>query len=204
MEKLVDGFPHYKVTDDERIFSRYSSRSSYVDAASPWTEIFPSKEKSGYMVVTLVHKSFVQKKRVHRLIAEAFIPNPENKKEVNHKDGIKTNNIMSNLEWRTRSENAQHAFDQGLEKMTFETAKKISASNLKLTLQEEKEIIDLYKTGEYSIRQLTKKLNHSHHIIRHVIDGTYHTQIKKTPESKHPIDVAFWKTYGKSIWEIGR
>ena len=122
MEKLVDGFPHYKVTDDGRIFSRYSSRSSYVDAASPWTEIFPSKEKSGYMVVTLVHKSFVQKKRVHRLIAEAFIPNPENKPYVNHIDGDKTNYHPSNLEWVTASENSIHAVITGLSERTYKVS----------------------------------------------------------------------------------
>ena len=120
MEKLVDDFPHYKVTDDGRIFSRYSSRSSYVDAASPWTEIFPSKEKSsGYMVVTLVHKSFVKKKRVHRLIAEAFIPNPENKPYVNHIDGDKTNYHPSNLEWVSASENSIHAVATGLATNTY-------------------------------------------------------------------------------------
>jgi hypothetical protein len=71
----------------------------------------------GYMIVVLskngIHKSI----RVHRLVADAFLPNPESKTEVNHIDGNKANNRVSNLEWATRNENMSHAFTTGLAKI---------------------------------------------------------------------------------------
>lgn len=69
---------------------------------------------NGYYCVGLSRKDDYKKVRVHRLVAKHFIPNPDNKKEVNHIDGNKLNNNVSNLEWSTRSENIKHAFLNGL------------------------------------------------------------------------------------------
>ncbi|MBF0675569.1 HNH endonuclease [Pseudomonas sp.] len=76
----------------------------------------PSIKKCGYAYVGLWSAGAKKPAycRVHRLVAEAFIPNPDEKTDVNHKDGIKTNNDFQNLEWMTRSENIQHGFDMGL------------------------------------------------------------------------------------------
>ena len=60
----------------------------------------------GYKTVPLGHAQF---KRVHRLVAQAFIPNPDDKPMVNHKDGNKSNNTVANLEWCTAEENMRHA-----------------------------------------------------------------------------------------------
>lgn len=86
-----------------------------------WRGVVLSKKKnivlkngrttSGYYTVSLNRKSFY----IHRLVAEKFIPNPENKPCINHIDGDKSNNHISNLEWVTYSENMQHASKNGLQ-----------------------------------------------------------------------------------------
>lgn len=75
-------------------------------------------QNNGYLVVNLSKKTEVSRKSIHRLVAQAFIPNPERKAQVNHKDGNKQNNCVSNLEWCTDSENKRHAFKTGLNKHT--------------------------------------------------------------------------------------
>ena len=73
-------------------------------------DIKKSHNSYGYRLVSIKGKRFI----VHRLIAMAFIPNPENKPEVNHKNGIKNDNRLENLEWVTHEENHIHASINGL------------------------------------------------------------------------------------------
>lgn len=69
--------------------------------------------KAGYPQVVLTKDKEKKNYSVHRLVAEAFIPNPENKEQVNHIDRNKENNNISNLEWVTHQENADHAVASG-------------------------------------------------------------------------------------------
>lgn len=68
----------------------------------------------GYKVVSLWSHNVGKVFLVHRLVAETFIENPQNKRQVNHLDGDKTNNHISNLEWATVSENIDHAYEHKL------------------------------------------------------------------------------------------
>lgn len=74
------------------------------------------KDKAGYLVVNICKPKFKKMMKVHRIVANAFIPNPENKPTVNHINGIKNDNRVENLEWATSSENMFHAFATGLKK----------------------------------------------------------------------------------------
>ena len=76
------------------------------------------KTLRNYLGVKLSKNNIKKFKSIHRLVAETFIPNLENKKQVNHIDGNKLNNCVDNLEWCTASENTKHAFKIGLEKPT--------------------------------------------------------------------------------------
>ena len=76
-------------------------------------------DRCGYREVLLSEFGNTNQYRVHRLIAETFIPNPKNLPCVNHKDGNKLNNAVDNLEWCTRSENVKHAYANGLERKIY-------------------------------------------------------------------------------------
>lgn len=84
-------------------------------------KVFNSKGKEliggisdGYRYVDLYKNSIKHRKKIHRLVAQAFIPNPENKPFINHIDGNRQNNNVTNLEWCTNQENQIHALKYGL------------------------------------------------------------------------------------------
>jgi len=86
----------------------------------------------GYKRVSLWIDGKMKVKQTHRAVAETFIPNPDNKTQVNHINGNKTDNFLTNLEWCTAKENSQHAHDNGLSKVVHseETKQKISKANI--------------------------------------------------------------------------
>lgn len=91
----------------------------------------PAKNNRGYLRLGLSGNGKVRYDSVHRLVAEAFIPNPKNLPEVNHIDGNKLNNRVENLEWVTKGENQIHAYKTGLRKTT-ERQREASRKNIEI------------------------------------------------------------------------
>lgn len=82
----------------------------------------PKRNHDGYLRIQLWEKGRCEFVAIHRLVAEAFIPNPEGKPFVNHIDSNKQNNLVDNLEWCTQKENINHAWENGLSHRPKNTA----------------------------------------------------------------------------------
>ena len=129
---LFDG--KYEITTEGLVYSNVGTRKTLKGKTT----------KEGYRMVVLTVNGKKIYKNVHRLVAENFLPNPEHKPEVNHKDGDKLNNQVSNLEWCTSSENQEHARDTGLQKY-------------KINMEIAEDIRKLYSDGGWSHNSLGLK-----------------------------------------------
>lgn len=107
LKGIVEHGANYKVSNTGKVWSdTYAGRLLGQDLT-----------KAGYLRAALSYEGTTKKYAVHRLVALAFIPNCENKEQVNHRDGDKINNHVDNLEWVTAKENKQHAFNTGLNQL---------------------------------------------------------------------------------------
>lgn len=155
MKKIKD-FENYSIDENGRVWSHVIQRF-----------IKHQMNKHGYLTVKLSKDGKKTHKSIHRLVAEAFIPNPENKKEVNHINGIKTSNYVDNLEWATRSENARHCWNNGLQKVSNKRIIKVIDSLSKI-------VLDL-QTGVYynSISEAANVYNIPPMSLSSMLNGKY-------------------------------
>lgn len=126
-------------------------------------------KKDNYLEVSISMGSRQNVKHclVHRLVAEAFIPNPESKPQVNHKDGNTTNNQVTNLEWVTNQENITHSIITGLKP----NDRGENSCNSKMTKEQVQWCRDVYKPRdkEFSCRALAKMFNVSKSTMSYIL-----------------------------------
>lgn len=101
---------------------------------------------------------------IHRLVAIAFIPNPDNKPQVNHKDGNKSNNAVWNLEWVTNSENLIHAFETNL----LKSRPGEEHHNASITDDDARYICELLSTNLYSYDEIANIVGTSYTVVRKI------------------------------------
>ncbi len=135
----------------------------------------------GYSYITLSfgNRNKVKKRYVHRLVAYVFIPNPNNKPQVNHKDGNKMNNNLENLEWCTQRENTIHAYKTGL----YDINSHFSGINNVNSKLSEENIIYIrnkykFKDKNYGSIQLGKMFNVTHTTILNIVKNKSYNNIK--------------------------
>jgi hypothetical protein len=164
--RQLERYPIYLFSSDGSIYSlRYKKKMK------------PAKDKKGYLRTMLTDKYGDSKTvKVHRLIAEAFIFNPENKPQVNHINGIKSDNRVENLEWVTAKENTKHAIEKGLfvfqtpEKSVNKTIKKGSLNGQsKLTELQVIEIRDKFIPRKYTRKMLSKEYGVAEATIKDIV-----------------------------------
>ena len=133
--------------------------------------ILPQKHKHGYLQVGLSKDGKVIRYLIHRLVAKTFIPNPLNLSQVNHKNGIKNDNRVENLEWCDNSYNSKHAHDNGLR--THKILVGENARNAKLSEADVNEIRTKYKSKILNQKELSLEYGVTQATISNIINNKH-------------------------------
>jgi hypothetical protein len=152
----------------------------YVVRNNKLKKLKPSLINPGYYTVVLTNEMGRKKFYIHRLLATYFIPNPKNLATVNHINGVKTDNSITNLEWLSKEDNNKHAFATGLQaKRENRLCTKINNSTM----------VALYNdghSGNFSVSELANKYGLTEGYIRELSRGLYNKELNLIP-FKHAI-----------------
>lgn len=145
MFRKIDVNPNYSIDENGNV--RNDKRNRLITP-------YDNKSGRGYLYVCLYNKHIKQGAYgVHRLVAKAFIPNPENKPYVNHKDGNTKNNNVNNLEWVSPLENVIHAAKELNIMTAYSNANKNRSKPIKQIDMKTNEIVAVYKSVNEASRQ---------------------------------------------------
>lgn len=115
-------------TEEKLYISNHGRVKSYLRNKIDGYILTPTKDAKGYLRLRVTLKGKKISYKIHRIVAEAFIPNPLKKQQVNHVDGNKANNTIANLEWCSNMENSQHAINNGLWQNVFAASARTNES----------------------------------------------------------------------------
>ena len=163
MKKDVSGFRgRYSVTKDGRVWSNVSNKFLVNNAGT-----------KGYMRVCMYLDGKNYVKKIHRLVAETFIENPQEKVQVNHIDGDKNNNNINNLEWCTNTENNLHAINSGLYKTEkIRNAARKNGKKVCLLSDSQAERIRLmWEIGGTTMTEIGKLFNAKYYTISRIVNN---------------------------------
>jgi hypothetical protein len=163
--RILDEYPNYLIRPNADVWS--IERIDRFGRPKGGRYLKPKLTKYGYHELCMIDKNGKARTvKAHRIVAMAFIENPENKSQVNHIDGNKINNHAKNLEWVTPQENIDHGIKIGLIKNKHEMN-----PTSKLTKIKADDILFLYHSGAYSQRILGKMFGVSQRTIYDIIHG---------------------------------
>lgn len=166
--KDIPGYKNFQVSNRGRVFSKKRVVRSGNGEREVGNKILnPTLDRYGYPEVCLRERGCPHRGLIHRLVAETFIANPDEKPEVNHKDGDKQNNFVDNLEWVTAQENTRHAHELGL----INLIKGETHHWSKLSADQVVEIRRRYKQGGITQKELGKEFGVHKECIGDIVRG---------------------------------